>query len=44
VRETNGRNIIDFHVNNGTRIAITLDLLASILSLVVGGEGRVRGM
>jgi hypothetical protein len=36
--------IIDFHVNNGTKIAITLDPLTFILSPVVGGEGRVRGM
>jgi hypothetical protein len=35
---------IDFHVNNGTKIAITLDPLTFILSPVVGGEGRVRGM
>jgi hypothetical protein len=35
--------IIDFHVNNGTKIAITLDPLTFILSPVVGGEGRVRG-
>jgi hypothetical protein len=36
--------IIDFHVNNGTKIAITLDPLTFILSPVLGGEGRVRGM
>jgi hypothetical protein len=35
---------IDFHVNNGTKITITLDPLTFILSPVVGGEGRVRGM
>jgi hypothetical protein len=35
---------IDFHVNNGTKIAITLDPLTFILSPVVGGEERVRGM
>ena len=33
---------IDFHVNNGTKIAITLDPLTFILSPIVGGEGRVR--
>jgi len=35
---------IDFHVNNGTKIAITLDPLTFILSPIVGGEGRVGGM
>jgi len=35
---------IDFHVNNGTKIAITLGPLTLILSPVVGGEGRVREM
>jgi hypothetical protein len=36
--------VIDFQVNNGTKIAITLDPLTFILSPVVGGEGRVRGV
>jgi hypothetical protein len=36
--------INDFHVNNGTKIAITLGPLTFILSPAVGGEGRVRGM
>jgi len=36
--------IVDFHVNIGTKIAITLGPLTFILSPAVGGEGRVRGM
>jgi hypothetical protein len=35
---------IDFHINNGTKIAIALDPLTFILSPDYGGEGRVRGM
>jgi hypothetical protein len=35
--------IIDFHVNNGTKIAITLDPLTFILSPVVGGEDKGEG-
>jgi hypothetical protein len=43
--EISNSKIIDFHINNGTKIAITLDPpLTFILSPVVGGEGRVRGM
>ena len=38
------KQFIDFHVNNGTKIAITLDPLTFILSPVVGGEDKVRGM
>jgi hypothetical protein len=34
---------IDFHVNNGTKIAITLDPLTFILSPVVGGEDKGEG-
>jgi len=41
-------NITDFiiasHINNGTKIAITLGPLTFTLSPAVGGEGRVRGM
>jgi hypothetical protein len=36
--------VIDFHANNGTKIAIPSDPLTFVLSPVVGGEGRVRGM
>jgi hypothetical protein len=38
------KGINDFRINNGTKIAITLDPLTFILSPVGGGEGRVRGM
>jgi hypothetical protein len=37
------QDIIDFHINNGTKIYIKLIPLTFILSPVVGGEGRVRG-
>jgi len=36
--------IIDFLVNNGTEIAITLDPLTFILSPVVGGEDKGEGV
>ena len=32
-------HFIDFRINNGTKIAITLDPLTFILSPVSGGEG-----
>jgi hypothetical protein len=34
---------IDFHVNNGTKIAITLDPLTFILSPDYGGEDKGEG-
>jgi hypothetical protein len=34
------QDIIDFHINNGTKIYIKLIPLTFILSPVVGGEGR----
>jgi len=36
--------LIDFHANTGTQIAITLVPLTLILSPVIGGEGRARGV
>jgi len=44
LRMTNRRSsIIDFRINNGTKIAITLDPLTFILSPVVGGEDKGEG-
>ena len=39
-----GIPVIDFYINNGTKIAIASDPLTFVLSPVGGGEGRVRGM
>jgi hypothetical protein len=36
--------LIDFHINNGTKIAIPLGPLTFILSPIAGGEGRMRGI